>query len=83
MKSGTNEIVDVDEVVDGWVRATELYPNPRMIKNGLARDDVKQGRLGKIMISRLKLKVNIFTVQVIAGCWRPCLFSVRRRICSK
>ena len=47
MKSG-NEIVDVDEVVDGWVRATELYPNPRMIKNGLAREDVKQGKLGMI-----------------------------------
>ena len=54
MKSGNNEIVDVDEVVDGLVRATELYPNPRMIKNGVARDDVKQGRLGRIMMSRLK-----------------------------
>ena len=39
---------DVDEIVDKWVRATELYPNPRMIKNGLAREDVKQGKLGMI-----------------------------------
>ena len=41
---------DVDDIVDGWVRPTELYSNPRMIKNGLAREDVKQGKLGKQMI---------------------------------
>ena len=43
---------DVDDIVDGWVRATELYQNPRMIINGVGREDVMQGALGKIKISR-------------------------------
>ena len=37
----------VDRIVDQWVRASELYQNPEMIKNGLAKDDVNQGKLGR------------------------------------
>ena len=37
----------VDRIVDKWVRASELYQNPEMIKNGLAKDDVNQGKLGR------------------------------------
>ena len=37
----------VDRIVDKWVRASELYQNPEMIKNGVAKDDVNQGKLGR------------------------------------
>ena len=38
---------NVDGIVDHWVRASELYQNPEMIKSGLAKDDVNQGKLGR------------------------------------
>ena len=36
----------VDSIVDQWVRASELYKNPEMVKNGITKDDVNQGHLG-------------------------------------
>ena len=40
---------NVDGIVDHWVRASELYQNPEMIKSGLAKDDVNQGELGRFL----------------------------------
>ena len=38
---------DVDRLVDDWVRPGQLYHPPEMTKDGSARDDVIQGRLGR------------------------------------
>ena len=37
----------VDSIVDQWVRASELYEKPEMIINGMTKDDVNQGHLGR------------------------------------
>ena len=41
----------MDNIVDGWVRASHLYPDPELIKEGVSKDDVNQGELGEITIS--------------------------------
>ena len=54
---------DVDRLVDDWVRPGQLYHPPEMTKDGSARDDVIQGRLGNV--------TNIYSKQIKCSgdCW--------------
>ena len=45
--------VDVDEIVDGWMRAWELYSDPEFIKEGVTKDDVNQGAAGEFRIAMI------------------------------
>ena len=48
--NGRLEGVKVEpHIVDGWVRASELYHHPEMVKDGISKDDVNQGMLGKML----------------------------------
>ena len=41
----------MDKIVDKWVRASKLFKDPELIKNGIAKDDVNQAKLGRMIIS--------------------------------
>ena len=65
----------VDCIVDGWVRAGELYKKPEMIKNGITKDDVNQGHLGDCWMlaamADLSEKEDLFQVGSSLVKWSP------------